>query len=119
MESLGAGWRLVRANLGNVVILIVITFIIGLIWAFALGFVALLVGGLLGIAPGLLTYLLTQSGGVSIVAAIPGILLTIVVLSVLNTVWTVFHETIWTLAYRALPNRPDVSGLPAPMTPTI
>ncbi len=117
IESLGEGWRLFRANWGNVVILLIILFIIGAVWGIILFIIALLTGGLLGAGVGFLTYALTQSSGAAIAAAIPGVVLTVLVMAVLNALFVVFYETLWTLLFRRLPNQglaPATAIVPTP-----
>jgi hypothetical protein len=106
LESLRAGWHLFRANLGNVLIMMVLLFALSLVWGIVTGLLGLVSGGLLGAAIGFGVYALTQSGVAGILAALPGLLVTIVFLSVLGGIFVAFIETVWTLMYRQLVDRP-------------
>lgn len=106
-ESLSAGWRLFRSNLVTVIIMMLIVFGLSLAWGIVTGITGLVTGGLFGFGAGLLTYVLTQSVGVAILAGLPGLLLAMLLLAALNALFVVFTETIWTLTYRALVDRPS------------
>ncbi len=119
--SLGEAWLLFRAHLASLVGLVVILFLIGLVWwiftvlvAFGLGF------GLAGV-PGAIVYLLTEQTWAGVLAALPGFLLLLVAMAALGTLWVVFHETVWTLAYRELTGLGAPGGaltpVPAPVPP--
>jgi hypothetical protein len=118
-ESIGVGWRLFRANLWPVVILLVLLFVIGLVWGLATGLIGIAVGVGLGGIPALFTYVLTQQTWATILAAVPGILVAVVFFAFIGALWAVFQETIWTLFYRQLPNRPDEPAALTPVTPTM
>lgn len=114
--SLGEAWALFRAHLASLVGLVVILFLIGLVWWFITVLIAFGLGfGLSGV-PGVIAYLLTEQTWAGVLAALPGFLLLLAAMAALGTLWTVFHETVWTLAYRELTGlgAPGAALIPAP-----
>ncbi len=115
-ESLAAGWRLFRANVGNVVIMIVLLFALTLVWGMITAILGVVTGGLLGVAVGFAVYALTQSAW-GFLAALPGVLVTLVLLSILGGIFATFRETVWTLMFRSLADRPPQTAPSLAPTP--
>ena len=80
-DSLASGWQLFRANFVNVGLMMLLLFALTIVWGILSGLLGVMTGGLLGVAVGFGAYALTQSIGASILAALPGILLAIVLMS--------------------------------------
>ncbi|CAG0944412.1 hypothetical protein ANRL1_01751 [Anaerolineae bacterium] len=117
MDSLREGYRLVRANLGSVAILYVLTIGIGIGYALLMIPVFLILIGIPAGA-GFATYLIAQSltpalvvGGV---IAIPMIALLLLIAGMYET----FESTMWTEAYLAVTAPPKIADAPAAVTPT-
>lgn len=108
-DGIRNGYRLVRANLGQVAGIWLIMLVIGLLWGavnFVIGLVAFaFVGG-----PAALMYALFESGLAAVVGALPFLLVAILLLAVINALYTVFTSTVWTLTYLELPKRPAEIG---------
>ncbi|MBS1250975.1 MAG: hypothetical protein MAG451_00004 [Anaerolineales bacterium] len=104
-DAMRNGYRLVRANLGQVIAMWLIMFVIGLVWAavnFLVGLVALaFVGG-----PAALMYAVFESGLAAVLGALPFLLPAIVIFAFINALYTVFTSAVWTLTYLELPKRP-------------
>jgi len=104
-DSIRKGYRLVRANPGQVAAMWLIMLLIGFLWAvvnFLIGLVAIAVVG----GPAALMYAVFNSGLAAIVGALPFLLLVLLLFAVVNSLYTVFTSTVWTLTYLELPNRP-------------
>ncbi|MFN8472089.1 MAG: hypothetical protein U0822_07865 [Anaerolineae bacterium] len=106
IDSLGAAWNLVRGNLLNLFILVVIEVALGIVWGIVLFIVLATFGAIVAFGPAVAAYAVTQTWGPTIVAAIPGLILTLVLGAALSTLWVVFYETLWTLAYGRLTTPP-------------
>ena len=129
-DSLRRGYEIVKQRLGDVLIMGVMMFGIGLLWALVtipiiLGIIiaAALFGGLPALLVGSITSLFTSGATPWIVAAIVGIplfLLAVVIPGTLIGGWQkVFSSTTWTLTYRealAMEQMKEDSKLPAPET---
>ncbi len=112
-DAIRRGWQLLRQRLGDVVVMGLIVFALGLAWAivmvpvfFLLLAVAVVTGGLPALLAYGITSLLAQGATPWIVAAIVGVPLLIVVLAiplaVLGGLMETFRSSTWTLTYREL-----------------
>ena len=117
IDSLAAAWDLVKAHWMNLFILVVIEVALGLVWGLILLVVLGIFAAVVAIGPAVAAYAVTQSWGPTIIAALPGAFLTLVLGAALSTLWVVFYETLWTLAYGRLTTPPaesTVAVVPAP-----
>ncbi len=113
IDALSRGWEVFRSNLGNIILLALLMFVIGLV----VGFVIAIVSGLL-FAPTLVTAILSagSEGGVGTGTLILGgltFLVVVIVSAIINAIFAAFSSTVWTLAYRQFTG---VSGLIAEPT---
>jgi hypothetical protein len=132
-EALRRGWQLLRQRLGDVVIMGLILFGLGLAWAIVLIPVVFLLLALAAIGGGLpallafaVTSLITQSQGAApwIVAVVVGLPIFIVIMALpllfLGGLAQTFQSSAWTLTYRELlaleaaGQAPGNGGAPAP-----
>jgi hypothetical protein len=104
-DGVQESYRLVRANLGQVIAMWLIMLVVGLLWGvvnLVLGLIALaLVGG-----PAAFMYAIFQSGLAAVLGALPFLLVMLVAFAIVNMLYTVFGSSVWTLTYLELPNRP-------------
>lgn len=104
-DAIRSGYRLVRANLGQVAAMWLIMFIVGLLWA-AINFLIVLVAAAVVGGPAALMYGLFRSGLAAVLAALPFLVVAVLIFAAINALYTVFSSTVWTLTYLELPNRP-------------
>lgn len=100
-DAIGNGYRLIRANPGQVAAIWLIMFVIGLLWAavnFLIGLIAIAVVG----GPAALVYAIFKSGIVAVLSALPLLGAAILAFAAVNALYTVFSSTVWTLTYREL-----------------
>jgi hypothetical protein len=107
-DAIRNGYRLVRANLGPVIVMWLIMLVVGLLWT-AVNFVLALVGLAIVGGPAALMYALSNSGLAAALVAIPFVLVALIIFAVINTLYIIFTSTVWTLIYRGLPNRPVIA----------
>lgn len=104
LDGIQETYRLIRANLGQVIAMWLIMLVVGLLWGvvnLVLGLIALaLVGG-----PAAFMYAIFESGLAAALAALPFLLVMLVAFAIVNMLYTVFGSTVWTLTYLELPNR--------------
>jgi len=101
MESIESGWRIVRANVRQIVLLWLILLGVGLIWGILMLPVILLLAAMVGL-PEMAVNALMQ---VPILTIATGVVLGIIALAVLvflAGLYEVFKSTVWTLAYLEL-----------------
>lgn len=117
MESIRHGWAVLRSHLGDILVLGLIFFVIGLL----VGLVSGAIIGLLGVSTGLISVLM--SGGepttAQIVAGIVGFLATAVVFAIISAIVIAWRSATFTLAYEQWTGK-DVlkdSAAPLPATP--
>lgn len=116
-DALRKGWEVFRNNLGNIILIALLMFVISIV----IGFVTAIVAGLL-FAPVLVSILLgvSNEGSVGIATIILGALTFIVVIiisAIIAALFTAFYSTTWTLAYRQFTGRglSPVATTPAPL----
>ena len=113
LEGMRRGWQLVRQRLGDVVVMGVILFAMGLVWAIVmipviilLLLVAVVVGGLPALLVGTIVSLFTEGATPWIVAAIVGFPIFLLVIGApslfLNGLVETYRSSTWTLTYREL-----------------
>lgn len=99
--SIGTAFQMMRANLKEVLLVWLVLVAINL----ALGIVAipLVVIGAVGlIGPAVTAFVLTESLAVTLLVAIPLVLLLVLVSAFIGGLVLTFHSAVWTLAYREL-----------------
>lgn len=112
-EGIQTGWEVVRRHLGDVIIMGLILFGIGLVVGilffvlfFIFGFMGLIAGGLPALLAGGLTSLFTHGAVPGIVAVVIGLPILLAVIFVpllfLSGLVETFYSTVWTLTYREL-----------------
>jgi hypothetical protein len=105
VDGIQQSYRLIRANLGQVIAMWLIMLVVGLLWGvvnLVLGLIALaFVGG-----PAAFMYAVFESGLAAVLGALPFLLVMLLAFAIVNMLYTVFGSTVWTLTYLELPNRP-------------
>jgi len=113
MDSIRRGWQMGRCRLGDVIVMGLILFGIGLVFAILMipvAILVLIVAGISGVLPGLLagaiTNIFVQDAVPVIVGLIVGLPIFLIVMSVpllfFNGLYEVFTSSTWTLTYREL-----------------
>ncbi|MBN1991928.1 MAG: hypothetical protein JW953_04445 [Anaerolineae bacterium] len=117
VESLKASYALIRQNLKDVAILVLLMIGLGIAWAmvsFVVTIVVMVLAGLVGLIPGLVVFLLTWKWWAALLA---GGLVFIVLLTVSMTfvtgLYLIFRSGLWTLAFRELTVAGQMSAKPA------
>lgn len=112
MDSIGRGWAVFRANLGNIILIALIMWVIATAFAFVVGAIVAAVL-FASVFPAIND--LSQSGSLGAgptILAIIGVILATVVGAIINTLFTTFNSTAWTLAFRQFTG--SVPAVPAP-----
>ena len=115
MDSIRHGWRVLRENLGEILILGLIFFVINLIIsALALGIITLL-----GISSGMFSTLMT--GGelttAQVVGGIVGVLAAGLIFAIISAIFTAWRSATFTLAYEQWTGKDVLKDSAAPMPP--
>lgn len=109
MDSIRRGWRVIRDNLGEVIVLLIIFFVIGLIVG-AVTFAVFIPVVAISFAPiGLRLFGNETIQVLDVVLATGGILCLILLGAVISSVYEAFRSTAFTLAYQEFVNK-DLSG---------
>lgn len=115
MDSIRHGWRVVRENLGEILLLGLLFFIINLI----IGFVAVMLMGLLGVSSGMFSLLM--SGGEpttsQLVGAGVGLLAAFVIFAIVSAIITAWRSATFTLAYQQWTGKEALKDSAAPLPP--
>lgn len=117
LDALSRGWEVFRSNLGNIILLALLMFVISLV----VGFVIAIVAGLL-FAPTLIATILGASseGGIGAATLILGALTFLVVViigAIINAIFAAFSSAVWTLAYRQFTGASGVVAEPTSPAP--
>ncbi|MDW8352792.1 MAG: hypothetical protein RML99_12855 [Anaerolineae bacterium] len=118
VDGIGRGWEVLRSNLGNIILLALLLFVINLI----VGFVISIVSGLL-FAPTLIAALVGAGskggGGSALALSIITLLLVTIIGAIIAALFAAFSSTVWTLAYRQFTGASGVAAAepasPAPL----
>jgi hypothetical protein len=113
IDGMRRGWQIVRQRLGDVILMGLILFGLGLAWVIvkipiiiALVMAALVVGGLPALFAGMIAGLFTEGAVPWIVAAVVGLPISFIVIGVpmlfLSGLVETYQSTTWTLTYREL-----------------
>ena len=116
MDSIRHGWRVLRENLGEILLLGLIFFVINLI----ISAIAALIIGLVGISSGMFA-VLTSGGEMStaqIVAAGVGMLAAFVIFAIISAIVTAWRSATFTLAYEQWTGKEALKDSAAPLPPT-
>lgn len=116
MDALRKGWQVFRSNLGNIILLALIMFVISLVVGFVVAFFA----GLL-FAPTLFSIFVGASsesgiGTGTIILGVVTFIVVVILSAIINALFTAFYSTVWTLAYRQFTGQ-DLSASSAGMPP--
>lgn len=116
MDSIRHGWRVVRENLGEILLLGLLFFIVNLV----ISFVAAAIIGLLGVSTGLFSLMMTGSEltTTQIVGAGVGILVTILIFAVISAIVTAWRSATFTLAYEQWTGKDVLKDSAAPLPPS-
>ena len=100
MASISRAWNILRANLGNIILLALIMGVIGIVFGIATGAIALLI-----VAPTMLPAILELTrGGTPGVATIllgaGGVIVAMILGAIVRSLFITFNSTAWTLAFR-------------------
>jgi len=115
VDSLRHGWRVLRENLGEILLLGLLFFIVNLI----ISFVAAFLIGLVGVSSGMLSLLM--SGGepttTQLVGAGVGMLATFVIFAIISAIFVAWRSATFTLAYQQWTGKEALKDSAAPMPP--
>lgn len=116
VESIRHGWAVLRANLGHILLLGLIFFVIGIV----IGLISAAIIGLLGFSTGLFGALMsgTEPTTAQIVAAIVGFLATAVVFAIISAIVTAWRSATFTLAYEQWTGKAALKDTATPMPPS-
>jgi hypothetical protein len=119
LESFGRSWEIVRANLGNVILLAVLMFIISLVVGLIVGVISAAL-----FLPVVLTAIGEAGGqGVgtgTIALGALSFLAVVIVSAIVGAIFIAFNSTTWTLAYRQFSGMGSASAAaPAAPLPTV
>lgn len=114
-ESIGHGWRVLRENLGNILILALIFLVIGIV----VGFIGIFVAGLFA-APFIVPLILgfvrdTGLTTLNIVLAVLGALVFILVTAAISSILVAYQSTTFTLAYQEFTGMGTAEKQPEPL----
>jgi hypothetical protein len=112
MDSIRHGWQILKSNLAEIVVLVIIFIVIGLVVTAVAGIILL---PLAFLSFGPLVFQAAQGdsvGAVQVAAGIAGGLVLLVLGSAINSIVTAYQSTVFTLAYQEFLNKGKVSGLP-------
>lgn len=117
MDGIRKGWDVFRNNLGNIILLAILMFVINLIIGFVVGIVSVAL-----FAPVLISSMVTLGNGEAIGAGtiILGALafIAVVIISaVISALFVAFNSSAWTLAYRQFTGRGMVTAGAPPAAP--
>ncbi len=116
VDSIRHGWRVLRDNLGQILLLGLVFFVIGLI----VGAIAIGIVGLLGLGTGLLGILMSggQPTTTQIVAGITGFLVIAIIFAIVSAVITAWRSATFTLAYEQWTGKQALKDSAAPLPPS-
>lgn len=109
MDSIRHGWQLVKANAGDVVLLVVLFIVLGVLFGFAT-FIVLIPFALVSLAPGIASLVMSEGSfdfGNILLLAGGGICIGLVAAAV-NSIMVAFRSTAVTLAYQEFTNKKEV-----------
>lgn len=113
MDSIRHGWRVLRAHLGEILLLGLAFFIINLIISAVVAGII----GLLGVSTGLFSLMMT--GGelttAQMVGAIGGVVVTLVIFAIISAIFTAWRSATFTLAYEQWTGGDVLKETAAPM----
>ena len=116
MDSIRHGWRVLRDNLVETLLLGLIFFVINLI----IGAISLGIIGLLGISSGMISTLM--AGGelttTQVVGGIVGVLATGLIFAIISAIFTAWRSATFTLAYEQWTGKDVLKDSAAPLPPT-
>ena len=113
LEAVRKAWRMFRAQLGNIILLALLMFLINLAVSIVTGFIVALL-----FLPTVATLINSQTPQTATyVLGILGLVAAIVVGALIGSVFSAFNSAVWTLTYEQF-NR-NVAVTPAPTAPTL
>lgn len=116
MDSIRHGWRVLRENLGEILLLGLIFFVVN----FIIGLIAAGIIGLVGISSGLIGLMMT--GGelttTQIVGAGVAMLATFVIFAIISAIFVAWRSATFTLAYQQWTGKEALKDSAAPVPPT-
>lgn len=130
LESLKIAYSLIRQNLKDITITVLLLIGVGIAWGMVsiiLAIIIILLALLIGGIPGLIGYMLTQNVVVAIIAGVPLFLIVLVIpLTFVTGLYLIFQSAVWTLVFRHLTGadtptiieaEPPAEPEPAPTNP--
>lgn len=117
MDGIRRGWEIFRANLGNIILLAILMFIISLVIGFVVGIVSVAL-----FAPVLITSVISLGndgtlGAGTIVLGVITFIAVVIVAAIINALFVAFNSSAWTLAYRQFTGRELTAATPPPAAP--
>ncbi|MCS6848072.1 MAG: hypothetical protein RMN52_10190 [Anaerolineae bacterium] len=117
IDALSRGWAVFRSNLGNIILLALLMFVIGVVVNFIVGIIA----GLL-FAPTLISIIFGagSEGGVGPSTLILGgltFLVVVVIGAIISAIFAAFSSAVWTLAYRQFTGTSGIVAEPVAPAP--
>ncbi len=121
IDSLKESYHLIRNNLKDVGITVLILIGLGMAWGIVtlvLVIVVMIVALVVGVIPGAIGYALTQEIVVALLAGVPLFLVTLIIpLTFVTGLYLIFRSAVWTLLFRQLEPAVEQSGLnPLPIS---
>lgn len=112
IDSLKAAYSLIRRNLKDVGITVLLLVGVGIAWAMAsiiLVIIILLLAVLIGGIPGLVGYMLTQNVAVALIAGVPLFLIVLIIpLTFVSGLYLIFQSAVWTLVFMYLTGKDNI-----------
>ncbi len=117
MDSIRHGWRVLRENLGHILLLGLLFFVVGLV----IGLISGAIVGLLGLSTGLISMILngSQPTTTQMVAAGLGFLVTAIIFAIISAIITAWRSATFTLAYEQWTGKDVLKDTAAPMPPAM
>ncbi len=115
MDSIRHGWRVLRENLGQVLLLALLFFIIGLV----IGLISGAIIALLGFSTGLISVMMNggQPSTAQIISAGVGFLVTAIIFAIISAIITAWRSATFTLAYEQWTGKDVLKDTAAPLPP--
>jgi hypothetical protein len=117
IDSLKAAYGLIRQNLKDVGITVLLLVGVGIAWAMVsiiLVIIILLLAVLIGGIPGLVGYMLTQNVAVALIAGVPLFLIVMIIpLTFASGLYLIFQSAVWTLVFMHLTGKDNLPAEPA------
>ena len=118
-DSISRAWAIFRANLGNIILLALIMFVISIAFGLITGFVSLVI-----LIPSIIPVIdeASRTGVMqisTILVALIGVIIATILAAIINALFVTFNSAAWTLAYRQFTGGPSVVTTVPPVEPPL